>query len=68
MERVYRDFDIITNPVHTSNQQRPPINDVGFPYVNPTYNFCIKEACHAMTKFKLIQGIKTFRLPLLTFA
>ena len=22
MERLYRDFDIITNPVHTSNQQR----------------------------------------------
>ncbi|AHJ29609.1 hypothetical protein PN465_10435 [Nodularia spumigena CS-584] len=23
MERLYRGFDIITNPVHTSNQQRP---------------------------------------------
>ncbi|MDB9342521.1 hypothetical protein PN481_03125 [Nodularia spumigena CS-588/06] len=22
MERLYRGFDIITNPVHTSNQQR----------------------------------------------
>ncbi|MDB9306052.1 MULTISPECIES: hypothetical protein [Cyanophyceae] len=26
MERLYRGFDIITNPVHTSNQQRQIFN------------------------------------------